>query len=1574
MSKNLAVKSEKNNKNGNNKGGNEGNKPALAQFLKIFFTGHVVNNSKQDLFKAEDSFEFLQKRKIGEPKIEVSNFETDNSRPRTIVRVLNNDKPFLVDSVVAEINRAGFKVLEIIHPILKLERDIKGNFIGFKADGQTESLIHIEIVSITPAQKKMLEDNLSFSLNALYSAVTDWHSMLQIVDETISNLSTPSISYTKGEVNETKDFLLWLADNHFTFLGYVEYKLDTKTKTLKAIEDTRLGVLKPAVSSEDVLPKKLVYSEAEGTLAEITKSDYKAVVHRSVYMDQIGIKKFDKDGNIIGERLFLGLFAYSAYYQTASQIPIIRRKLDYVLEKSGFNSSSHSGKITRFILDSYPRDEIFQSSADQLQENAATILELMERPNVGLFLRTELHGRFISCLVYVPKEKFDTALRFKIQAILEKELNCVVTEYYTQITDSPLSRLHLILKPNEKGFARYDEEALRKKISDSANLWEEQLAHELFSKHGEKKGDALYASYEKAFPKDYTAIFTASSAVFDIAKIESALESNKTEVELYQLREDVARNIYYFKTFSPNREVTLSDVLPILENLGLKVISEQPYQIKIADGGQIDMSNFELTPMNGQQLDLASLKDVFEDAFKKTIEGVVENDSLNKLVLFANMPWRDVALLRAYSKYLMQAGLKLGLNFFRDALTNQPVISKLLTQLFYAYFEPKGKEKPEVILEEIEKKLGDVTNLNEDRALRRVLETMNATLRTNFFLGKPYFSFKFDSRKVPELPLPRPVYEIFVYSTEVEAIHLRGGMVARGGLRWSDRNEDFRTEVLGLMKAQMVKNSVIVPVGSKGGFVVKQPVEERDAKLKQGIECYKTFLRGVLDITDNIIASKTVTPKNIVKRDGDDPYLVVAADKGTATFSDYANAVSAEYNFWLGDAFASGGSVGYDHKKMGITAKGAWIGVQRHFREMGINTQKEEFSVIGIGDMAGDVFGNGMLLSDKIKLVAAFNHMHIFFDPTPDTAKSFKERERMFALPRSSWEDYDKKLISKGGFIAKRSEKSIKLTPEVKELLGIKNDSLTPDELIRAALTAPIDLLWNGGIGTYVKASSESHRDVGDKNNDNLRIDGKDLRCKVVGEGGNLGFTQLGRIEYAQKGGRINTDAIDNSAGVDCSDHEVNIKIALAPAVESKKLTEAARDKFLEKMTDEVGTLVLRDNYLQTQALSIAEQQGAELLESQQSLMKKLGETGLLSRTIEFLPDDEEISARINARKGLTRPELAVVLAYSKLSLYQELLDSPLPDEDYFKNDLMLYFPVEMRKNFKTEIETHKLRREIVATFVTNSIVNRAGATFFHNIIKDTGLAAADVARAYTAARDIFNLRKYWKDIENLDGKVPASTQYDMFIEIGKFIERQTFWFLRTSSGRINVEEIVKNFSGDITNFNSKLSAMLNPHLAESITAQAENLQSAGVPKELAGFISSLPALASACDISNVAKTTKLPVDFIGKLYFELGEELGFNWLRAQGANLKGETYWQRLALRNMIDSLFDHQRRLTLEAAKLAGKNSKPKPTLEAWETENMDDLERHAKLIAELKATERTDLAMLVAAVRRVETLCTK
>ena len=1123
--------------------------------------------------------------------------------------------------------------------------------------------------------------------------------------------------------------------------------------------------------------------------------------------------------------------------------------------------------------------------------------------------------------------------------------------------------MHLIIKPNGK-IVRYDLKKIEQNLNEVSTLWSDELAAELGVN---KKGEELFAKYEKAFPRDYTAIYNAKHALHDISKIEEVNASGQLEVEFYESNDNKLG--YNIKTFTPGQSIALSDVLPILENFGLRVISEKPFFVKLnGNDSGVGISDFEVVPMNGQKIALEQVKENLESAFKKAAQNEIENDRLNKLVIYANLGWRDVTLLRSYSRYLRQAGLPLGLDFFMEALTSQPKLSAQLVKLFYSYFAP-SKIKSEDLVKEIEEDLAKVTNLNEDRAIRRLMETIEATLRTNFFQNKDYISFKLDSRKVPELPLPRPLFEIFVYSSYVEGVHLRGGFVARGGLRWSDRFEDYRTEVLGLMKAQMVKNSVIVPVGSKGGFVVKAKLpDDRDARMKQGIECYKTFLRGLLDITDNVINNKVIHPKGIICRDGDDAYLVVAADKGTATFSDIANSISAEYNFWLGDAFASGGSAGYDHKKMGITAKGAWIGVQRHFREIGVDVQAQDFTCVGVGDMSGDVFGNGMILSEHTKLLAAFNHIHIFLDPAPDTTKTFKERARLFKLPRSGWDDFDKKLISKGGGIYLRSEKSIKLTAEVKEVLGIDENSLSPDELIRAILKAPVDLLWNGGIGTYIKAELESARDVGDKTNDNLRINGKELRVKVAGEGGNLGFTQLGRIEYALAGGRINTDAIDNSAGVDTSDHEVNIKIAL----QASKLTFASRNKLLEKMTDEVAALVLRDNYLQTQAISIAETKGFEGNEARASLMRKLEEDGLLKRKIEFLPSDEEISRRTSLKLSFTRPEIAVLLSYSKIWLFNQLIDSSLPDDEYFNIDLMRYFPVEMQKKYQDEIENHKLKREIIATFATNSIVNRAGSTFFSTIIKDTGMKPSDIARSYTAVRDLFKLREIWKEIENLDGKIDAHLQYEMFLTIGVFIERQTLWFLRNQKLPLDVGKTISLYAANIDDFSKNLDAMLNEALSTQISERKNKLIAQNVPETLASRITGLRAMLAACDVATLKRSNKLPLEAIGKIYFEIGQRLSFNWLRVSAYEMVAENYWQRLAVKNLIDSLFEQQRRITENVLKYTKKGAAPEKGLENWMEQNAGNLERHDKMIAELqKSTSNFDLAMLIAAVKRIDML---
>ena len=1552
------------------------------QFTKSFYphNGPSVTAREDMERKASETYEFISKRTNGKPKIEIAKGKSSDNKPRTVLKILNNDKTFLVDSVLAEVSRLGYKVYEIYHPVVKAVRDKNGRLQEFNAKtGKAESVIYLEISYIeNPVGLDSLKKNLESVLKALYFAVDDWRGMLVKVDETVKTLHQARKHFSVDQVDETMDFLKWLADDHFTFLGYAEY--ETHGKKLKLIPNSCLGVSRPEAAQEGNSSVKEGDLSNPHELLDITKSDFKAIVHRSVYMDHIGVKKFDAKGKVIGERRFLGLFASSAYYQSTSTIPVIRQKVKYVREKSGFARGGHSAKIVQFILDSYPRDEIFQSTADELLKNTLSILELTERPNVGLYIRRDNSDRFLSCLIYVPKEKFDTALRFKIQKILEKNLDGKVAEYYTSITDSPLSRLHLIIKPNN-AISKYNIEELRGKIAEVSNLWGDELLNALSAN---ANGESLFTKYENAFPKDYTAIYNSRHAAHDILKIEETLQSNQLQVEFYQHNEGDNSASYHLKTYTPGESIALSDVLPILENFGLRVISEKPFFVEPHNNDKtafigVGISDFEVVPMNGQPIEFDVSKEILETAFKKAVLGEVENDSLNKLVLYANLPWRDVVVLRAYTRYLRQAGLALGLNFFIDALTAQANLTNLLVRLFYAYFDPKAKsKKPEAIIEEIEKDLATVSNLNEDRAIRRLNETIQSTIRTNFFqttdLGanKDYVSFKLDSRKVPDLPLPRPLYEVFVYSPNVEGIHLRGGMVARGGLRWSDRFEDFRTEILGLMKAQMVKNSVIVPVGSKGGFIVKGDVpEDRDAKLKQGIECYKTFLRGVLDVTDNIVKGKVVPPKDVIRRDGDDPYLVVAADKGTATFSDIANGISEEYNFWLGDAFASGGSAGYDHKKMGITAKGGWISVQRHFRELGIDVQEQDHTCIGIGDMSGDVFGNGLLLSEHTRLVAAFNHMHIFIDPHPPTEDAFKERKRLFNLARSGWDDYDKKLISPGGGVFKRSEKSIKLTPEIKTLLQVQDNSLSPDELIRTILKAPVDLLWNGGIGTYVKAESENARDVGDKTNDNLRINGKELRARVVGEGGNLGFTQLGRIEYAFSGGRINTDAIDNSAGVDTSDHEVNIKIPLQAAIEKKKLTLANRNKLLVKMTDEVAELVLRDNYLQTQAISIAETKGASGNEARASLMRTLEESGLLKRKIEFLPSDEEISRRTALKQSFTRPEISVLLAYSKIWLYNQLVESKLPDEDYFKEDLLRYFPKELHKKYAHELHNHKLRREIIATYVTNSIVNRAGSTFFTTIIRDSGMKAEDIASAYVVTRDAFNLRDIWKDIENLDAKVDAKIQYEMFLTIGTFIERQTMWFLRNAPLPLNVEKTIQQFKPDIEKFSANIDRLENDYIAEKIEENKNRLVQFKVPEKLAKRVASLRAIIAACDVALISQTSKIPLTVIGNIYFQIGQRLSFNWLRTTAFEMPTDNYWQRLASKNLIDSLFEQQRRIAREITSHAGKNGAAEAALKSWEEENADNLARHDKMVAELQKTDKFDLAMLIAAVRRIETL---
>ncbi|NDF11465.1 MAG: NAD-glutamate dehydrogenase [Proteobacteria bacterium] len=1582
-------------------------------FVREFYHGvseeFLSSRKAENLSEAaHDLWQFIQNRGSGKFKVRVHNPSWDSQR--SVLEILVDDSPFLIDSISATLNQLNLRIYQIIHPALKVSRDKSGvlqsiaNEKNKDGSGTVEAIMHFQISFIADKkEQQFVQDQISYALEAVGYAVQDWKPMLAVVQDTVAELENAPASMGKDNVRELQEFFRWVADNHFTFLGICDYDLNGKktadANQITAIEKSALGIFRMHYPS-DADAKKMVKGTETLTqtilpshdLVNFSKSNRKSIIHRPVHMDYIGIKLFDKKGNIIGERRFLGLYTSSVYYQSATLIPIIRKKMDYVLNRAGFKPTSHDGKELVTILENYPRDEVFQINQEQLFDICIGVIELAKRPRVRMFVRMDKFNRFASSIVYIPRERFNTQVREKIQAILERSFKGSVIDHYTQVTDSPLARIHVIIKTDAVSKTANISD-IEKQILEVTNSWVDGLRETLVNFVGEREGEQLFREYGNAFPTPYAARYHFGGTYKDIQKIEEALSKNSLALDLYKLEQSKEEH-YHLKIFHPESQVTLSNILPILENMGFHVIDELTFLVKPLQGKQTWVHHLRLRidvkpsavaqqATQDQIAYMKSIKQEFEAALSKIWHKEIEDDQLNMLVIKAGMKWREVALLRSFARYIHQTAFAYRYDFIAEALSNHPILSSKLFTLFKARFAPgmdKMRESTvKEVLKTIDSSLATVTNVAEDRVIRQCMDTIMATLRTNYFQTdekgefKKYISFKLDSQKAPDLPLPRPFVEIFVYSYEVEGIHLRGGKVARGGLRWSDRREDFRTEILGLMKAQMVKNAVIVPVGSKGGFVVKYPTKSgRDVYMAQGIDCYKTFLRGLLDITDNIEKGKVIPPKDVVRHDGDDPYLVVAADKGTASFSDIANGVSEEYGFWLADAFASGGSAGYDHKKMAITARGGWVSVERHFMEMGVDIRKEEFTVVGIGDMSGDVFGNGMLLSKNIRLVAAFNHMHIFLDPNPDAAKSFKERERLFNKPRSTWADYDAKLISEGGGIFERSAKSIPLSKAAQKALGTDKAALAPEELIKTILKAPVDLLWNGGIGTYVKATNQSNEEVGDKSSDAVRVNGQDLRCKIVGEGGNLGFTQLGRIEYALKGGRLNTDAIDNSAGVDCSDHEVNIKIALRKAVEKKKLNTEKRNELLAEMTDEVAKLVLRDNFLQTQAITVAQLQGPSMLEAQMRLMRALEQAVGLDRKIEYLPSDEAMAQRQALKQGLTRPELAVLLSYSKIAVYNDIVASNLPDDEYYVNDLKLYFPEAMRKKFESEIENHELRREIIATFVSNSIVNRMGSKFFFRMREDTGVKGCDIARSYTIARDAFQLRSMWYEIEDLAGKVTVEVQVKLFLAIKDMVERAAGWFLRNSPQPLKVAELVKDFAPGISEVFTHLDKSMTPSLKESCEAKLALYLSQGVPKPLATRISRLEVLSSACDIVQVTrKNGKLPPRIVSEVYYALGSRLHLEWLRDQAEKLPASSYWQKLSMQTMLEELFDEQRRITSEVIKVACSDDVCSGALDAWEAKCTKVLARYDDFLRDLKSYGTLDSSMLTVAIKRLKTI---
>jgi len=1455
------------------------------RFTELFFSRVLVADlEKLDVARAsamaQSMYDFFRVRDVKSPSVRIfTPTETIHgySSKSLVIELINDDMPFLIDSLMPTLAKHGLRIRETYHPIFNVTRNAKGELtsIGESADTQAESFIHFEVSQLPEGlSAETLQKDLLWVLTHIRAAVRDWKPILAKVEENVAKLKKAPKGFDANYVSEVRDFLSWLADRNFVFLGYGEYEFSgTKDVEIKGI--SKLGILTVEGENshkglEGLAPEQRHHLLAK-QLVEITKSNRRSLVHRRVPMDYIAIKKFDDAGNVVGEMRFLGLFTSNAYYQSASFIPLLRDKIVKVIARSGFAENSHDGKALATILEFLPRDEVFQMSEDELFEVSMGILALEAKPGVGVFARADAFERFVSAMIFVPREQFSTALRHEIQRTIEQAYNGMTTAFTTQITDAPLARLHLTVRTKPGEVPPVDLARIEKAIARLTYMWSDQLLDILSSKYEEHKALALHKRYAEAFPTSYVSRHDAVAAHNDIEEAEIALTKGGLAVKLYQLPGE--EQFAHLKIYNPMTEIALSDILPLLENAGFRVIEEQPYLLtpKGLDG-RIWIRDFKLQ-LPATVTNVAPRKDAVEKTLLAAWQGEIENDRMNALVLLTDVTHREVMMLRAMAKYLKQMGQGMTQTAIGQALVKQPVIAKQLVELFHARFALDVQQrdvKAHALKSSIEKALENVQSAIEDRLLRTVTQTIFAMLRTNYYQkDKPVLSFKFDSASVPGMPLPTPFAEIFVYSPRVEGIHLRGGKVARGGLRWSDRPDDFRTEILGLMKAQMVKNAVIVPVGSKGGFVLKNPphASDRDAFQKEGIACYTLYLQGLLDITDNLVGGRISPPADVVRHDNDDPYLVVAADKGTATFSDIANAVSKEYNFWLGDAFASGGSAGYDHKEMAITARGGWISVERHFSEMGKNIAAEDFTTIGIGDMAGDVFGNGMLLSKHTKLVAAFNHMHIFIDPNPDAASSFAERERLFKLPRSSWKDYDAKLISKGGGVFERSAKSIDVSDEAMKALGISKNKLAPDDLIRAILLAPVDLLWNGGIGTYVKSEDETHEQVGDRANNAVRVNGRELRCKVVGEGGNLGFTQKGRIEYAHSGGRINTDAIDNSAGVDCSDHEVNIKITFSHLVSEGKLSLEKRDEVLESMTDDVANLVLKDNRLQTLALSIAQQTGGAKLESQVSLMHVLEQKGALVRSIEYLPTDQQLSELKAKGEGLTRPELAVLLAYSKMDLYRSLIESPVLDDPYFEAELIRYFPTLMQKEYRHAILRHPLKREIIGTMLTNSAINRMGCTFVNDMAQEYGTEPSDAAIAYAIVRDAFNVREHYKSLDALSGKIPVAELANLFNRLQQFNRGLVVWLLVNNKMPLSISDIQSRI---ITPAKKRMDVL--PQDAAS-KARAEALLAQGAPASLATFISNMDAYATMFDIVHLAAESGISEDAVSAIYSKIASK-----------------------------------------------------------------------------------------------------
>jgi len=1489
----------------------------------------------------------------------------------TVIDIVTEDKPFIINSMVMKLNNLRKTPQRLLHPIFSVNRN--AIVVEYTPKDEHASLLHA----------------LCDVIFDIHIVVKDWKRMRQKVGQLAEIIRTSRKGPVFAEYGELFD---WMADDHFAFLGYCELEIGAAKNRpqTRLVPRSALGVLRAARSNQkenilDILPP---IASSPTSPVIFTKTRKQAAIHRSNYMDCILFDHdFEPSSKPPGRKrpgkrtvsCILGFLSGSSAMQPTPAIPHLRKKTAYVLEQSGLRRAGYAYKELRTILETLPREKLFQMDIKSLYGLCMTLLNQQERRKTRLHLHKNICQHFYSCLVYVPRDLFNSDLRQRIQSYLGRQLGADEVSFKVYFSDSILTRIHYTIHCDTRSNLDINPSHLEKAVQDMAKDWNDNLYEALRPIHGNERAKQAVERFFNGFSSGYQDDFNVKDAVVDL-EIFAHLQKDGIHAVLGRSHQEPRTGTKItrasFKLYSSGQSLHLSDVLPILENMGVKVLEESPYRITAVNGDVFTIHDFEIVRRDGKLFDLKADSTNFESTFIRCAGSIVENDGYNRLTLVCGLNWRQVALLRAYFKYLKQIRLRYSENYIIEALASNPKLVISIVNLFDEKFNP-GLENRTTgkISSSIKRRMEQVKTLDEDRIISALLDVISATLRTNYFQndrdGKPksYISFKLDSGSIPRIPEPCPKFEIFVYSPRVEGVHLRGGEVARGGLRWSERPEDFRTEVLGLVKAQRVKNAVIVPVGSKGGFVAKQlPDGDRQTIIEEVIACYRIFISSLLDLTDNLSGTQIIPPDNVVRHDGDDPYLVVAADKGTATFSDIANGISNDYGFWLGDAFASGGSAGYDHKKMGITARGAWESVKRHFRELGKDIQSTDFTVVGIGDMGGDVFGNGMLLSKHIRLIAAFNHIHIFIDPNPDAAVSYKERRRLFALPGSTWGDYDKRLISAGGGVYDRSAKSITLSDEAMAALGTLQNQLAPNDLINTILKSEVELLWNGGIGTYVKASSETHSDAQDRNNDSLRVNANELRCRVIGEGGNLGITQLARIEFSQHGGLCYTDAIDNSAGVDTSDHEVNLKILLNAAMESGALKIKQRNAMLARMEEEIAALVLRNNYVQTQILGIEAFFGKKFVAQQARAINLLEGRGLLNRALEYLPPDEVLKERIETEKPLTRPELAVLLSYSKMDLYRGLLGSELPDCDYLTKEIMEYFPALMAKKYPDLISGHQLKREIISTQITNDLVGVMGPCFHLRLGALTGSGADGITRAYICARDILSVNEVNRQIESLDNKIDASLQMECLTRCAAAVESAVVWLLRGDPGQSDIKTTVDRFAPPYRQLCRQLGMSSVAGISHSFQTVTTAYMDKGIPRHLAKTIAAMSMMPHALDIIDIAKRINQPEQTVLDAYFQLSAELGLFWLQESIANLPVTSSWHEKAQFSLANDL----RVLHTEIVHSALKTTQsPAHALQKWSKNNRSVI-RYIKGMSEnLREEPHADFAMLSVLVSELSRL---